>query len=171
MLLYSTSQEYTHDSRFVVFCCQTIIHKSFQCCFTGTGPRSNHTQGYFTGTGAIVGLPQWQCNNPGEYRFTDHMKTQRTDNISTKRSIVKPCAYSTGYTSAHDTVTVSHMVVNKRQVINNRHTHYIIILLYYCVKYTLTTINPLGPNDSICCEWFRFPLVQLSDPKLNSFFC
>ena len=49
-----------YGSHFVVFCCG-LIWTDF----------THFLQGYFTGTGAIIGLPQCQWSNPEEYECVD----------------------------------------------------------------------------------------------------
>ena len=60
---------------FAVFCCVLILID-----FT------HILQGYFTGTGAIVWLPQCQWSNPEGYDLMDHMNSQP------KYNKTKPCA-------------------------------------------------------------------------------
>ena len=56
----------------------------------------NILQDYFTGTIAILPMPQYQWSNPQEY---DHMNPQRTHNtITTKQSTTKPYAYIWAHT-------------------------------------------------------------------------
>ena len=50
-------------------------------------------QGYFTGTGAIIWLPQWQWSNPIGYGYMDQMSDE-TDIITTiKQGRLKLCTF------------------------------------------------------------------------------
>ena len=77
---------YAYGSWFVVCSCGLLL----------VSP-THILQGYFTGTGAIIRLPQCQWSNPEEYHWMSHMNLFTTDHIN-KTMTNKWCTYFMEYT-------------------------------------------------------------------------
>ena len=76
-------KKYTLNSCFVVFCCGSV-----------TNVFNRILQGCFTGTGAIIGLPQCQWSNPEGYGLIYHISPLGVVNlIAAIQSKTKLCAY------------------------------------------------------------------------------
>ena len=67
----------------------------------GTGQFAHILQGYFTGTGAIIWLPQCQWCNPETYGYSTNKlwRSFKNNNITMR----KPWSYSMGYTIIQST--------------------------------------------------------------------
>ena len=80
------------------------IHASFPFCRRSVTFNCTHIpQGYFTGTGAIIWLPQCQWSNPEKYRWTYFMNLKwAVCTAKTKQNITKSFACLMGYTGCKD---------------------------------------------------------------------